>query len=73
MAAKQKGITVDAQIVTPSLPNFVKINVMGVESQVSVAQLNSSGIEAVIDVWADAFREHCKAMRDAPTCEESAP
>lgn len=69
MAAKQKGIMVDAVIVAPSLPNFVKINVLGVESQISVKQLNSEGIEAVIATWSDAFRAHCKHMRELPTCD----
>lgn len=70
MAEKMKGIMVNAQIVPPSVPNFVTINVLGVESKVGVKELNTEGIDAVIAAWSDAFREHCKRMRDMP---EQAP
>lgn len=66
MAAKQKGIMVNAQIVPPSVPNFVTINVLGVESKVGVKELNADGIDAIISVWSDAFRAHCQRMRDMP-------
>lgn len=55
---------------TPSLPNFIFVNVgfKDLDSaiandglvKISVKDLDSESIEAIIDQWAEDFRKHCK-------------